>query len=65
MPYYEFEYYIKNLIDILEEKKTGKESESHDAAYQKTMSDAKKMLPKTSGYSLKKFPGIPSSLKMS
>ena len=47
MPYYELEYILENLIDILEKKKEAEEGNDEEMAERKSsmMSDAKKMMP--------------------
>lgn len=78
MPYYEYEYIVQNLIDILKEKQEAEEgqSKSHgDMNPNSMMKQAGKYLP--AGYnpnnpgSMKmpstpslNFPGIPASLKI-
>jgi hypothetical protein len=79
MPYYEYEYIIENLIDILEKKKEAEESENEKAGEGKDnmMSKARGMMPKmpnmgsmSSNPSMPKmpsgggFPSIPSNLKI-
>jgi len=73
MPYYEYEYIVKNLIDILKEKEEGEKGTSNNMHEQmnsqQLMKDAKKSMP--SGTTMPKykspsmkFPGLPSSLKL-
>lgn len=78
MDYYEYEYVVKNLIDILKEKQEAEEGgQSMDR--NTMMQDAKKYMPAgfnpnnpTGGmkmpsipsYSPSSFPSIPSSLKI-
>ena len=77
MPYYEFEYILENLIDILEKKKEAEEGDGESAKEQQAgaMSKAKGMMPKMpnmGGYSggssmpsmPSSFPSIPSGLKI-
>jgi hypothetical protein len=70
MDFYEYEYIVQNLIDILKEKQEAEEKESKTIGdtYNsgKMMSDAKKNMPsmKTPSYNMASFPGIPSSLKI-
>ena len=78
MPYYEYEYVVKNLIDILKEKQEAEEGgQSMDKSTM--MQDAKKYMPsgfnpnnpgasmktpKMPSYSPASFPSVPSSLKI-
>lgn len=77
MPFYEYEYIVQNLIDILKEKQEAEEKQNKssqlDTNPSKLMKDAGKYLPSgmKSGMpsipnmsSLTNFPGIPSSLKI-
>ena len=80
MPYYEYEYIIQNLIDILEKKKEAEEGNDEKTNEQrdKMMSDAKSGLPSyaqkalssggpkmPSGMgSMPSFPSMPSGLKI-
>lgn len=73
MDYYEFQYMVDNLIEILKEKKSAEEGQqeeyrnnmSQQHQSNKMISDAKKSVPKfNSQKSIKNFPGIPSALKM-
>jgi hypothetical protein len=77
MPFYEYEYIVQNLIDILKEKQEAEENShknsTQDLSTSKIMKDAGKYLPSNmkSGMpsipnmsSLSNFPGIPSSLKI-
>jgi hypothetical protein len=77
MPFYEYEYIVQNLIDILKEKQEAEEkqqkSSQTDLSTSKIMRDAGKYLPSgmKSGMpsmpnmsGLTNFPGIPSSLKI-
>lgn len=77
MPFYEYEYIVQNLIDILKEKQEAEEKQSkgtqQDMSTSKIMKDASRYLPSgmKSGTpsmpnmsSLSNFPGIPSSLKI-
>jgi hypothetical protein len=78
MPYYEYEYIVKNLIDILKEKQ---EAEEGGSSMDKStmMQDVKKYIPagintsnpganlktpKMPSYSTPNFPSVPSSLKI-
>ena len=73
MPYYEFEYILENLIDILEKKKEAEEGDNESASEQKDsmMSKAKGMMPTMpnmssygGGGSMPSFPSMPSGLKL-
>jgi hypothetical protein len=75
MPYYEYEYIVQNLIDILKEKKEAEEGqndmESQNSQASQMMKQAGKMLPSGFGNmssgnmpSMSNFPGIPSSMKI-
>jgi hypothetical protein len=77
MPFYEYEYIVQNLIDILKEKQEAEEKQNkgtqNNMSTSKIMSDAGKYLPSgmKSGTpsipnmsNLTNFPGIPSSLKI-
>lgn len=79
MPYYEYEYIVQNLIDILKEKKEAEEGQSSDYDRSSMMKDAKKFMPagfnpnnpagsvkmpSMPSYSPASFPSIPSSLKI-
>jgi hypothetical protein len=62
--YYEYEYHVQNLIDILKEKQeaeNGKGSESNQMDANSMMRNAQKGMPKMT---MPKFPSIPSSLKL-
>jgi len=64
MPYYELEYILENLIDILEKKKEAEEGNDEDMAERKSsmMSDAKRMMPAGTPTSVNSssMPSIPS-----
>jgi hypothetical protein len=75
MPFYEYEYIVQNLIDILKEKQEAEEKQGKDqnmdaGKYMKGMNkympsgmnSSNPSIPKMSG--LSNFPGIPSSLKI-
>jgi hypothetical protein len=73
LPYYEYEYIVQNLIDILKEKKEAEEGQSEGQNEQ--MSKAQKMVPKdlnstgfkmpsVPNFSSPSFPSMPSSLKI-
>jgi hypothetical protein len=77
MPFYEYEYIVQNLIDILKEKQEAEEKTQkgaqQDMSISSVMKDASKYLPSgmKSGTpsipnmsNLSNFPGIPSSLKI-
>jgi hypothetical protein len=74
MPFYEYEYIVQNLIDILKEKQEAEEKQHKDSTQDmsagKIMKDAGKYLPSNmkssmpNMSSLSSFPGIPSSLKI-
>jgi hypothetical protein len=79
MPFYEYEYIVQNLIDILKEKKEAEEGQSQDTDKNSVMKDAKKYMPagfnpnnptgnmkmpSIPSYSPSSFPSIPSSLKI-
>ena len=74
MPYYEFEYILENLIDILEKKKEAEEGDSEAQGEQRDsmMSKAKGMMPtmpnmgsySSGGGSMPSFPSMPSGLKL-
>ena len=72
MPYYEFEYILENLIDILEKKKEAEEGDNESASEMKdsAMSKAKGMMPTMpnmgsyGGGSMPSFPSMPSGLKI-
>jgi hypothetical protein len=74
MPFYEYEYIVQNLIDILKEKQDAEENQTKNSQMDmnpsKYMKDASKMIPSSmkSGMpnmsGLSNFPGIPSSLKI-
>lgn len=79
MPYYEYEYIVQNLIDILKEKKEAEEGENSNYDKDSVMRDAKKYMPSSMNssnpggnikmpsipsYSPANFPSIPSSLKI-
>ena len=64
MDYYEYEYHVQNLIDILKEKQeaeNGKGSGKEDMDPSSMMRNAQKGMPKMN---MPKFPSIPSSLKL-
>jgi hypothetical protein len=79
MPYYEFEYIVQNLIDILKEKQEAESGEKENMSKESMMKDAKKYMPagfnpnnptgsfkmpSMPSYSTASFPSIPSSLKI-
>jgi hypothetical protein len=77
MPFYEYEYIVQNLIDILKEKQEAEEKQQkgaqQDMSVGSIMRDASKYLPSgmksgapsiPSMGNLSNFPGIPSSLKI-
>ena len=75
MPYYEFEYILENLIDILEKKKEAEEGndEASKEKQSEMMGKARSMMPSgmpssssssTSMPSMPSFPSVPSSLKI-
>lgn len=71
MFFYEYEYHVQNLIDILKEKQEAEEGTGSNSR-EDMMNDAKKLMPsgtnlpsmKTPTYSPSSFPSIPSSLKI-
>jgi len=77
LPYYEYEYIVQNLIDILKEKKEAEEGaqdmDKQNSEASRMMKNAKSMLPSGMGNmasgkmpsmpSVSNFPGIPASLK--
>lgn len=76
LPFYEYEFIVQNLIDILKEKQEAEEGQTKqykDMSPGQLMKDASRNLPggmKTpkmpnmNSYSPASFPGIPSSLKI-
>lgn len=64
MPYYEFEYIIENLIDILEKKKEAEEGNDESAQEKQAdmMSKARSMMPSglPTSTSSSSMPSIPS-----
>jgi hypothetical protein len=76
MFYYEYEYIVMNLIDILKEKQEAEEGaqkgQSENMNVNSAMKQAKSHLPAGMGNlgsggsmpSMPSFPGIPSSLKI-
>jgi hypothetical protein len=65
MPYYEYEYIIQNLIDILEKKKEAEEGNDEKTQEQKDkmMSDAKAGMPSYAKQALSSGgPKMPSGL---
>jgi len=79
MPYYEYEYIVKNLINILKEKKEAEEGASSGETRGDMMKQARQYMPsgfnpnnpssgmkapKIPSYSPASFPSIPSSLKI-
>ncbi len=74
MPYYEYEYIIQNLLDILEKKKDAEEGEGESSKEKQSemMGKARSMMPKMpnmgSGGSMpsmpSSFPSIPGNLKI-
>jgi len=75
MPYYEYEYIVQNLIDILNEKKEAEEGANDPEAGKmqaaQMMRNASSMMPSGMGNlgkggmpSMPSFPGIPSSMKI-
>lgn len=79
MDYYEYEYIVQNLIDILKEKKEAEEGQKDSVSKDGMMKDVKKYMPSgfnpnnpaggmkmpsIPSYSPVSFPSIPSSLKI-
>ena len=71
MPYYELEYILENLIDILEKKKEAEEGNDEEMQERKSsmMSDAKRMMPGgmpnvSSSGKMSGMPSLPSSPSM-
>lgn len=73
MPYYEYEYIVQNLIDILKEKQEAEEKQTKgygDMSANSLMKQASKnvpsgvKMPSVPSYSISNFPSIPSSLKI-
>jgi hypothetical protein len=75
MPYYEYEYIVQNLINILKEKQEAEEGQQSNMDTNETMKNARKMVPKdlnSAGFKMPSipsfsganFPSIPSSLKI-
>jgi hypothetical protein len=78
LPFYEYEFIVQNLIDILKEKQEAEEGQHKqyaDMTPGSVMKQAGKYMPKgvgnnsfkmpsMSSYSPASFPGIPSSLKI-
>ena len=70
MPYYEYEYVVKNLIDILKEKQDaeeGQQKEMGNTDQNSMMKKASSMMPKMPSMPSMpgtSFPSIPSSLKI-
>lgn len=79
MPYYEFEYILENLIDILEKKKEAEEGQDEEAKDKQAgmMSQARGMMPNMPNIggggkygsmpsmpSAPSFPSMPSNLKI-
>ena len=67
MPYYEYEYIVQNLIDILKEKKEAEEGENSNYNKENMMKDAKKYMPSgfnpnnpTGGMKMPSMPSMPS-----
>ena len=62
MPYYEYEYMVEDLIDILKEKSDAENGKSSGNMTQDSMmKDAEKRMPKMSNF---KFPSMPSGMKL-
>jgi hypothetical protein len=73
LPFYEYEFIVQNLIDILKEKQEAEGAQSKqydDMSPSQLMKDAGKNLPSgmkmpnMKSYSPASFPGIPASLKI-
>lgn len=71
MPFYEYEHIVKNLINILKEKKEAEEGSTRDQSQTDLMKSASKYLPKgfnpnnpMSSVKMPSFPSIPSSMKI-
>lgn len=69
MPYYEYEYIVQNLVELLKEKQEAEKGQSGDMSAHQMMADAKKNMPKVNSpkmpkVSTPKFPSVPNSLKM-
>jgi type IV secretory pathway VirB4 component len=67
MPYYKYEYYVQHLSTLLQEKKEAEEGQSKSyqqdqPSINKTMADARRMMPSMG--SMPKFPGMPSGFKI-
>ncbi len=62
MPFYEYEYLLEDLKQLLEERQVaekGQSPEEHTPSVARAMSDARKAMPKMPA---PKFPGIPPGL---
>jgi hypothetical protein len=61
MPYYEFEYILENLIDILEKRKEAEEGQDEGAQERQSemMGRAKSMMPNMPNLSSSSSGGIP------
>lgn len=64
MPYYEYEYIVENLIEILKDKQEAEEGNSKD--YGETMNansmmkNANSMMPSASTFKMPSMPSMPS-----
>lgn len=67
MFYYEYEFIVQNLIDILKEKQEAEEGHTKDYSNMKPdsmMKNASKYMPKMPSMPNVSFPSMPSSLKL-
>jgi hypothetical protein len=69
MPYYEYEFIVQNLIDILKEKQEAEEGQSKqysDMNPNSMMKNAQKSMPNMGNFKAPSFnfPSMPSSLKI-
>jgi hypothetical protein len=60
MPFYEYEYIVENLIDILKEKQEAEEGQSKDYGESNMMKNPSSMMPKMPSMSSFSMPKMPS-----
>jgi hypothetical protein len=64
MPYYEYEYIVENLIEILKDKQEAEEGSSKDYGESMNgnsmMKNANSMMPSASTFKMPSMPSMPS-----
>lgn len=62
LPYYEYEYLVEDLKQMLEDRRREEAGQSGDASVSKAMADAKRAMPSAPKMPSPKFPSVPSNL---